>query len=603
MRSSIRLARILPVILLAVAAGGAALGQADDGPFVLIDFETGGVEMSVKGSQMLQTRDGDRGSYGRWVVEDAPEGAGLWILNMPPDLSAYRAVSFRIRRESESCGMVFLRVHTKPKGEIFHRVPGIGKEWRTIVFALDAMPIRGPYNPLQPKELAFWLVAPKAGEYHIDDVRFLKEYSPPEDLVERCAAETFTIADFETPGAIDWLDYKGCTLSTAPAGKKDKDGTCLRWSIDGSADPAGIYFFDIPLDIRQYRAIRFRIRAEKTIGKPFGVKLQSGFDNGLTIDVEGVGKKWKEIEVLLPVMRDQGFFLPRRLENFGIFLFRPKPAVVYLDDIRLVKGENGWRYSSDEMKVVLFGKRRARKAKRITTSHFDLYTDSKAAVSGFPEGLEKAYEFVKLELGLEEMAEPLPVYIFQNQGGLKGFLVDHCGMSGSEAAGLYGIANARHIAALYHAPESAFIVRQMTRALVHRSWGREGGSWFQDGVAKYIEFRWQKQSAAEQFASRIRSDSYVPLSELLAMGKLFRQGSAKGGSGSADALSRQAAAFYEFLARGPLKTKWSAARPVLATAPVKDSGRVNQVESLFGMSIPEIEEAWVEWGSRPPRDD
>jgi len=469
-----------------------------------------------------------------------------------------------------------------------------------VEFELDAMPIRGPYNPRRPRDIGLWIKEPSAGVYWIDDLVLLKEHSPLEDLRARSAEETFTVADFELPDVVDWLDHKGCDLSRVPAGKKKKSGNCLRWEIDGSVNPAGIYFFDVPLDITQYRSIRFRVRGEKPLGQPLAVKLQCGFDDALTTNVENIGKKWKEVEILIPEMRDQGFFLPRRLENFGIFMFRPKAAVVYLDDIRLVKGESGWRYSEKELKAVLFGKSRARKAKRITTPHFDLYTDSKAAVSKFPDGLEKAYSFVKTELGIEDIEEPLPVYIFQSSSSLQNFLVEYSGLAKAEAVGLHGIANGRYLAAYYQAPESSFIVRQVTRSLVHRAYGREGGSWFQDGVAKYLEFRWRKESAAEEFAARVRSGKYAPLGELLTMGKLFREGDARGGASSSDALSRQSAAFYEFLIRGPLREKWEEVVRTLASAPVKDKDRLEQLKDLLGMSISEIEKAWVEWGSRPP---
>ena len=144
------------------------------------------------------------------------------------------------------------------------------------------------------------------------------------------------------------------------------------------------------------------------------------------------------------------------------------------------------------------------------------------------------------------------------------------------------------------------MVHELTHALFGRAVGRGGGSWFQEGVAVYVEERWQKRSAATLFAPLLRGGTFVPLGEFLTIPVLIAQNDATGGAWTRDTLYAQAGAFFEFLLRGPYADRVRAALPELAALDGAAKDLPDRVAKALGASLAEIEKAWLAWGAHPP---
>ena len=271
-----------------------------------------------------------------------------------------------------------------------------------------------------------------------------------------------------------------------------------------------------------------------------------------------------------------------------------------LDDIQLVRGANGWAQTKEEHLASLFGEKRVKKVKEIETDHFRIYTDSSGARTKFPRALEKAYVFVRKALDLPEMENPLDVFIFQNSELYFDFCMRN-GWTREEAVESAGHAWSGYFATYYQAPNSPVVTHELTHSLVHRTWGNGGGSWYQEGTAVCVEERWQKRDAATLFASRLRSGETMPLAEFMRKKRLIRSDDVRGGAGTAGALYDQAGAFFEFLMRGPFAERRPSAIRELAKVDWDADTIVERVERIYGTTLLELETAWKEWGSDPPK--
>jgi hypothetical protein len=199
------------------------------------------------------------------------------------------------------------------------------------------------------------------------------------------------------------------------------------------------------------------------------------------------------------------------------------------------------------------------------------------------------------------MEERLPVYIFQNSALYFDFCVRFSGFTKEEAEKTGGHGSAAYFATFYQAPEAPVVVHELTHSIYARTSGVHGGSWFQEGVAMYVENAWQKRSIAETVAPLLRSGQFVHLKEFVALKVLFMENDVKGGPKTAARLYDQAGAFYEFLVRGPAAGYAGPALKALATTPCDDAQRPTLVARLFGRSIEALEQEWLAWGGNPPK--
>ncbi len=191
----------------------------------------------------------------------------------------------------------------------------------------------------------------------------------------------------------------------------------------------------------------------------------------------------------------------------------------------------------------------------------------------------------------------------------------YVGWSLESAQNSAGHGSGRYFATYYQSPKSDVVTHELTHSIFHRSVGGGGGSWFQEGVAVYVEQLAAKRSAASIFAPTLRSGRHTPLREFITIDRLLDAHDARGGSSKAADLYLQAGAFFEFLMRSRvLHSKTEDGRSekakddtlpkaIVDLAALREEGAelATKVEAILGMSIADLEKAWILWGSHPPK--
>jgi hypothetical protein len=590
----------MPAWTAALLAGACLAAPGDDpGLCVVNDFENENAVVAWGACTYERVPDGSGGAghAAKWTCPGEKRDAILYLESAPADITAWNVVRFRMRRVSDTPCMVYLRIFSSPEDDLNVRVPGVGKEWRTFEVDLDSLSEKGSPNPRAVKSIAFSILQGRSAVFLVDDVVLdVRRLPAAPEADKRAAAKTWTVADFESAGWEEWTDTKASGVSV----EGDKGGKHLKWALEGGANPAAVYLHDIPKDLRAWRFLRFRIRAEGDPGQPVSVRFTAGYRDCIRSDLKVPAKKWTDVEMPILLMEELGTFDLARLECLSLQVYRGAACTILLDDVRLERGATDAAAEEKDRFEYAFGKGGAGKGIHVRQGDFDVWTDSRGALPKFPEGLEKAETFVRETLGLPPPRRRLDVYLFQNPGGLHDFLARARGMDKKKADALMALGNASYLALVYRAPDDPQFVHELTHSLFHRARGRLGGSWFHEGIGKYVESRWQGKKPAEEFAPRLRSKAFVPLATLVAMPDLFAGTDLKGGAGTPESLYLQAAALQEFLRRGPLKEKWAAAEPAVARMDAAPDKRAAALEALLGMTLGDLERAWIAWGSDPP---
>jgi hypothetical protein len=596
-----------------VAAGLLLLAGAtgeDPPPLVLADFEDAAdgdrIEAGNSEVERLPLPPPGTGTALRWTIP-ASEGASyLYVrIDAPPDLGRLRFLSMRIRIEGRRPGALWARLENGSGAWLGARLRGAGEEWTTVELPLEDMERDEEFDPAAVNRLDLVVFGSAGGVVHLDDLRLSAgaALAPSPEPGGKAAAKgprRRLVADFEGAGSGDWVDGFRCGAERVPAGGKEK-GSVLAWTLRGGDGSAYLEVYGMPRDVRAFRTLRFRIRSAKDLGEPVHVRLESTIEDVIGAEVAVGGPAWRTVELPLPELRPLGEFDPRRVQRLSFTCFKPPEAVVEIDDIVLEEGPGGWRLTEKEMLARTFGEDRLRKVRKIPTKHFDVFTDSTAAQGKFPKALEEAYDFVKATLGIPEMEEKLPVYIFQNPTLYAEFTVRSTGWTKEAAERTSGHGSGRYFATYYQSPDAPTVVHELTHSIFHRTTGFHGGSWFQEGVAVHVEHAWMKKSAAAEFAASLRGGQYVRLGEFTAIPSLVAEKDPKGGPRTADRLYLQAGAFFEFLVRGPHASKGREAIRKLARTPATDAEQAALLAKFMGMDLAALDREWVAWGSDTPK--
>jgi hypothetical protein len=198
--------------------------------------------------------------------------------------------------------------------------------------------------------------------------------------------------------------------------------------------------------------------------------------------------------------------------------------------------------------------------------------------------------------------EKLPVYVFQSSELYFDFCVRQ-GWSRADAESTGGHGSGVYFATYYQSPKASVVAHELTHSIFHRAKGAGGGSWFQEGVAVFVEDRCVKRSSAAVFAPRLRSRQYLKLREFFTLRSLVLEDDVKGGARTADSLYQQAGAFFEFMVRGPLGESRPDAVTELAQLDLRGEEAIPEIERILGASAEELEQAWLAWGEDPPKPD
>ena len=425
-----------------------------------------------------------------------------------------------------------------------------------------------------------------------------------------------TVARFETPFTEETIEPGHADVALVEGGKKRK-GKALRVVTEKDARWSRVRLFTLPADLRPMRTLRFWLRGDGHPEHELYVRLYDEHREMLEHVIDTPSSKWHEVRIRIAHMRADSAFEPTKLKMLAFVWFDPKTKhEIHLDDIELLEGEGGWRMSEKEMAAHVFGEKRMRKVKKKQTKHFTVWMDTKAAAKKFPKALESAYGRVKKWLALDEMERRLPVYMFQNPNGYWDFCQRHLGWSKESAQDSAGHGSSRYFATYFQGNKTPTVTHELTHSMVSRTVGWGGGSWFQEGSAVYCEELDQGRSAARLFSPNVRGERFLPLRKFIALERLIDSKDKRGGAETSHNLYAQAGAVFEFLLRSASvreKHEIPKARDgqpyfggrLRQLAKLREEGDelVAAVEKIYGMSVEELEKAWVAWGSKPPKPD
>ncbi len=416
----------------------------------------------------------------------------------------------------------------------------------------------------------------------------------------RTPSKAYLLADFEKKADVGKVVAEGFAVSRVPGDTK-AEGHLLRAVGQDDAEAYALHFEKVPRDVRGYESVSFRMRGLVDRGPGLDLGFQDAKGGRMHATLSSPGASWVDVSLLLSDMDAGELFNPAKVARFSIL--SDGAGAFEIDDLRLHKGHGNWR-TDGAILLRAFGEDRVAKVAYVRTKHFHIYTDSNGARRKFPKALEETYDFVLEALGVPEMTSRLPVYIFQSKDLYTDFCVRYAGWTPQAGKASAGHACSRYFATYYQAPKSPVVTHELTHAIFHRTVGTGGGSWFQEGVAVYVEELSQGKSAAKLFAPKVRGESYAPLAEFIEIPRLIGSSDSRGGAFTSGSLYAQAGALFEFLLRGPLfQEEGTQGLPavVLALARVSRSGGSERIEKILGCTIAELDTAWQAWGSRPPK--
>ena len=339
-----RTVRLAVVVCLLVRP--AAPGRSEEGPetLVLASFEgAGGKErITTKGSrsEAVAARSG-RGI--RWETEDGADPAELWVRTEPFDLRPYGLLRFSLRAPKPIESIVWFRLASSG-GDVTVSLPAAGPEWTEVEVPVPAMDSRPGFDPAGV--LGFELYSHRAASFvlDVDEVRLVRSPGGWRGAGDGEEGFRFVVADFETPaGSRFEVPEEGCAGEVVESG----EGHALRLTGKGRFSLVGVGFDNMPEDLRPFRFLS--LRARLVSGSATGVRLWvTGSSGTLEAVLPRLGPDWSEVRLSLPEMEADETFDASKVSRLGLYSLSSSKPVIELDDLAVIVGGAGWRYTALE---------------------------------------------------------------------------------------------------------------------------------------------------------------------------------------------------------------------------------------------------------------
>ncbi|HKX45606.1 MAG TPA: hypothetical protein VJP77_02815, partial [Planctomycetota bacterium] len=237
--------------------------------------------------------------------------------------------------------------------------------------------------------------------------------------------------------------------------------------------------------------------------------------------------------------------------------------------------------------------------KILRTEHYIILTNSGGGKS-FSKKMEECYDAIREVYPFQEVEgrRLMPVFLFRRPEEYFAFTVKRTGWPLSEAQKTKGHAYGDYYATWYESPNDTTHIHEATHQIfANRLMLNGGGSWFQEGVAEYME---DAESEMRNFArGSAKRDEHIPFREFFAVSSLALalEGTSKRDGSMANAAYLQAGSIVQFV-RDDKRTKAKFHDYVHAIGKL-NRGDVAAIERelqrLFGWKIAEFEAAWKEY--------
>lgn len=238
--------------------------------------------------------------------------------------------------------------------------------------------------------------------------------------------------------------------------------------------------------------------------------------------------------------------------------------------------------------------------KILRTEHYLILSNS-SGKKKFAQKMEEGYEKIKEVFPFQEIScrKLMPVFLFRNKGEYYAFCNRVAGWSESKARGTKGHAWKDYYATWYEAPNDPVHIHEATHQIFANRLGLHGGgSWFQEGVAEYIETRENDRNA---IATQVKKGRAMPLRDFFQVKTLAFKGSddIKGGNQAGD-LYKMAALFIEFMRESKFaKEHFADFIQKMGRTPRSDIVKIEAVfQELYDVTIEELEEEFKQYCKR-----
>jgi hypothetical protein len=260
-----------------------------------------------------------------------------------------------------------------------------------------------------------------------------------------------------------------------------------------------------------------------------------------------------------------------------------------------------WRWSDQEAKALWqrFAPPDARDKleKIVRTEHYLILTNSSSGKT-FGEKMEECYAAIQAIFPFPEVEgrRLMPVFLFRTPDQYHAYFVARAGITREQAERSKGHAWLDYYATWYEAPRDPVHIHEATHQIfANRLVLGGGGSWFQEGVAEYVETRANERNDA---ARLVKKQRHTPLAEFVVIESLLMSAEEdiKGGNEAGDHY-KQAALLIEFLRESDFgKKRFQDFVHAVGRVPRNDLPAIEAaVRQSYGCALAELEALWVEY--------
>jgi len=235
--------------------------------------------------------------------------------------------------------------------------------------------------------------------------------------------------------------------------------------------------------------------------------------------------------------------------------------------------------------------------KTIRTPHYVILTNSSGG-KAFAKAMEECYATIRKTYPFEDSAEQrlMPVFLFQTPDEYYDYYAKIADIQVESARRSKGHAWRDYYATWYEAPNDPVHIHEGTHQIfANRLHLNGGGSWFQEGVAEYMETSKNDRNA---IATQVKKSRYKPLVEFVALESLLHSSKADDPQGDAAGDHyKQAALLIEFLRESKTqKAKFPDFLRIVGRVPRSNVPAIQKaVKGIYGVDLAGLEVQWVEY--------
>lgn len=299
------------------------------------------------------------------------------------------------------------------------------------------------------------------------------------------------------------------------------------WSKGGWQEPMGMSerLADVFRDDEDGKARDYAFDEMKPMPGPYGALAYAGFARHVTQAKDGTHAEREDF--FLAGVVDGGAYMPEvavvpppdAAEREVVLDFFAK-GVAYSGALRDPKWTDGECEERWKDSVPDADEKSRRLETIIRTEHYLILTNSSGGKL-FAKKMEEFYATIRKVYPFEEVAGQrlMPVFLFQMADEYYDFYAKQFESNLEEARKSKGVASGDFYATWYEAPNDPVHIHEATHQIFgNRLYLNGGGSWFQEGVAEYVE---TKKNDRNEIARIVERGEHTPLPEFVRIRSLL----------------------------------------------------------------------------------